>query len=235
MKCVLALTLVVLATTAAHAASLPLRPGGYVLKGQPCAAPPLAAMFSYDGREFTYPHASQCRFTVLSHRGHVYRLREVCSALGDGSSSAPATTVSSYEIASQTEILVSGAGHHGASHYRWCAPPTAVGRSDFETENDAAMARMMTGMAIMPSGSVDRDFARMMIAHHQGAIDMAQAELRHGGNEQLRRIAQEIIVDQQQEIIAMHLALGDPLPASAPAPTQQQQSNPASGPQEQSR
>jgi uncharacterized protein (DUF305 family) len=49
---------------------------------------------------------------------------------------------------------------------------------------------------------------------------MAQAELRHGANEQLRRIAQEIIVDQQQEITAMRLALGDPLPASAPAPTQ---------------
>jgi hypothetical protein len=33
----------------------------------------------------------------------------------------------------------------------------------------------------------------MMIPHHQGAIDMAQAKLRHGGNEQLRRIARKII------------------------------------------
>ena len=82
------------------------------------------------------------------------------------------------------------------------------------------MNRMMTGLAIKPSGDVDRDFAEMMIPHHQGAIDMAEAELRHGKNEQLRRIAQEIIVDQQQEIAAMRLALGDPLPASAPAPTQ---------------
>jgi uncharacterized protein (DUF305 family) len=46
-----------------------------------------------------------------------------------------------------------------------------------------------------------------MIAHHQAAIDMAQAELRHGHNEQLRRLAQEIIVDQQQEIVAMRLAI----------------------------
>ena len=52
----------------------------------------------------------------------------------------------------------------------------------------------------------------MMIPHHQGAIDMAQAELRYGKNEQLRRIAQEIIVEQQQEIAAMRLALGQPLP-----------------------
>src|SRR4030081_1091097 len=90
----------------------------------------------------------------------------------------------------------------------------------FKAENDAAMDKMMAGMSIRPSGDIDRDFAEMMIPHHQGAIAMAEAELRHGKNEQLRRIAQEIIVDQQQEIAAMRLALGDPLPASTPSPTQ---------------
>jgi uncharacterized protein (DUF305 family) len=59
-----------------------------------------------------------------------------------------------------------------------------------------------------------------MAPHHQGAIDMAQAELRYGHNEQLRRLAQEIIVTQQQEIAAMKLALGQPLPPSLPAPDQ---------------
>jgi len=93
-------------------------------------------------------------------------------------------------------------------------------QAGFAAENDAAMARMMAGMDIKSSGDVDRDFAEMMIAHHQGAIDMALAELRHGSNEQLRRIAQEIIVEQQQEIAAMRLALGQPLPPSMPAPTQ---------------
>jgi hypothetical protein len=90
----------------------------------------------------------------------------------------------------------------------------------FKAENAAAMDRMMAGMSIRPSGDIDRDFAEMMIPHHQGAIEMAESELRHGKNEQLRRIAQEIIVDQQQEIAAMRLALGDPLPASTPSPTQ---------------
>jgi hypothetical protein len=60
----------------------------------------------------------------------------------------------------------------------------------------------------------------MMVAHHQGAIDMAQAELRYGHNEQLRRLAQEIIVTQQQEITVMRLAVGDKLPPSAVSPTQ---------------
>ena len=97
------------------------------------------------------------------------------------------------------------------------APPE---EASFLSENVGAMTRMMVGMEIKPSGDVDQDFAAMMIPHHQGAMDMAQAELRHGHNEQLRRIAQEIIVDQQQEIAAMRLALGQPLPPSVAAPNQ---------------
>jgi hypothetical protein len=90
----------------------------------------------------------------------------------------------------------------------------------FVSENQSAMLKMMAGMEIRPSGDVDADFAAMMIPHHQGAIEMAQAELRHGSNEQLRRIAQEIVVDQQQEITAMRLALGEPPPPSSATPDQ---------------
>jgi uncharacterized protein (DUF305 family) len=82
------------------------------------------------------------------------------------------------------------------------------------------MTKMMDGMAAKPSGDIDRDFVAMMTPHHQGAIDMAVIELRYGKNEQLRRIAQEIIVDQMQEIAAMKLAIGEQVTASAPAPTQ---------------
>ena len=84
----------------------------------------------------------------------------------------------------------------------------------FLAENEAAMNTMMAAMTIKPSGDVDTDFVAMMVPHHQGAIDMAQSELRYGRNEQLRRLAQEIIVTQQQEIAAMWLALGQPLSPS---------------------
>ena len=97
---------------------------------------------------------------------------------------------------------------------------TASAETPFQAENRAAMNKMMAGMEVAPSGNVDQDFAATMIPHHQGAIDMAQAELRYGHNEQLRRIAQEIIVDQQQEIVVMRLALHQPLPPSAAAPDQ---------------
>jgi hypothetical protein len=49
---------------------------------------------------------------------------------------------------------------------------------------------------------------------------MARIYLRYGKNEQLRRISQEIIVEQTQQLPAMRQAVGLPLPASAPAPTQ---------------
>jgi uncharacterized protein (DUF305 family) len=100
------------------------------------------------------------------------------------------------------------------------ATPAAVSaEAPFLSENQAAMDKMMAGMEIKPTGDPDCDFSAMMIPHHQGAIDMAVAELRYGHNEQLRRIAQEIIIDQQQEIAAMRLAVGEPLPPSVAAPT----------------
>ena len=94
------------------------------------------------------------------------------------------------------------------------------GEGPYLVENNAAMKKMMSDMAITPTGDVDSDFVAMMVPHHQGAIDMAVSVLRHGCNPQIRRLAQEIIVTQQQEIAAMRLAVGQPLPGSLPAPTQ---------------
>jgi DUF305 family protein family protein len=84
----------------------------------------------------------------------------------------------------------------------------SVEEEAYLADNVAAMTKMMIDMGIRPSGDVDADFVAMMIPHHQGAIEMAKAELRYGRNEQLRRMAQEIIVTQQQEVAAMRLALG---------------------------
>jgi uncharacterized protein (DUF305 family) len=87
-------------------------------------------------------------------------------------------------------------------------------------ENVSAMTKMMIDMGTRPSGDVDADFVAMMVPHHQGAIEMAQAELHYGHNEPLRRMAQEVIVTQPQEISAMRLSLGQRLPPSVPSPDQ---------------
>src|ERR1700719_3903552 len=98
--------------------------------------------------------------------------------------------------------------------------PASEVEASFLADNVSAMTKMMINMGIQPSGDVDSDFVAMMVPHHQGAIEMAQAELRYGRNERLKRLSQEIIVTQQQEIVAMRVALGQPLPLSAPAPDQ---------------
>ena len=76
-----------------------------------------------------------------------------------------------------------------------------------------AMTVMDQGMKQAPmAGNPDHDFAAMMIPHHQGAIDMAKVELLHGKDPVLRRLAQEIIVTQQQEIVVMRRQLDQTLP-----------------------
>ena len=97
-------------------------------------------------------------------------------------------------------------------------PASTSAETPFLSENETAMRKMMADMSIKPSGDVDSDFAAMMIPHHQGAIEMAEAELRYGRNDLLRRIAQEIVVEQQQEIAAMRLAVRQPVASTTASP-----------------
>lgn len=64
----------------------------------------------------------------------------------------------------------------------------------------AASARMHEGMAIEFLGDADVDFARGMIPHHQGAIDMARALLEYGQDPELKKLAEGIIAAQEKEI-----------------------------------
>ena len=68
----------------------------------------------------------------------------------------------------------------------------------------------MREMQTSASGNADNDFVTQMVAHHQGAIDMALAMLRNGSNQKLIRLANEIIVTQREEITAMQLAIAEP-------------------------
>jgi uncharacterized protein (DUF305 family) len=81
---------------------------------------------------------------------------------------------------------------------------TRTAWSEFERE----MATMHSEMtSIKPSGNNDIDFVRLMLPHHRVAIDMAKTELEYGMDPQMRRLAQEIITDQQSETELMRLWL----------------------------
>jgi uncharacterized protein (DUF305 family) len=71
-----------------------------------------------------------------------------------------------------------------------------------------SMDKMHAAMAsVEPSGDSDVDFVNLMLPHHQAAIDMAKTQMVYGKNPQIRRLAQEIVTDQQSEIELMQLWL----------------------------
>jgi uncharacterized protein (DUF305 family) len=75
-------------------------------------------------------------------------------------------------------------------------------------QNGMAGHQNMPGMTMpSPTGNQDRDFARMMIAHHQGAIDMSRRQLARGTNPELRKMAGEIIAAQEREIRTLNAYL----------------------------
>jgi uncharacterized protein (DUF305 family) len=75
--------------------------------------------------------------------------------------------------------------------------------SDWSDLN-ASMERMHVAISSVDrSGNSDVNFVRLMLPHHQAAIDMARTQLQHGADPEMRRLAQEIVTDQQSEIELM--------------------------------
>jgi uncharacterized protein (DUF305 family) len=86
------------------------------------------------------------------------------------------------------------------------AKGASLSPSQFTQDMDASMKEMDHDMSAAPmDGNADHDFAAMMIPHHQGAVEMAKAELSHGRDPTMRRLAEEIIADQKSEIDLMNL------------------------------
>jgi len=109
-------------------------------------------------------------------------------------------------VASIAGIALAQSHHHDDAN----SGRTNSANSTFALQMMQAMDRMDSAMmAAKPTDDPDRDFAAMMIPHHQGAIDMAKAELIYGHDPVLRRLAEGIIVEQQQEIELMQRSLNE--------------------------
>ena len=106
-------------------------------------------------------------------------------------------------IAVAMPLLAPGAGavdqakmdHSKMRHGGAASPATQAYRK--------AMDGMMAGMDIAYTGNSDVDFAKGMIPHHQGAVEMAKVELEFGKDPELRKLAEDIIKAQESEIAFM--------------------------------
>ena len=108
-------------------------------------------------------------------------------------------------VASISGIALAQSHHHDA-----ISGQINSANATFASQMMQAMDRMDSAMmAAKPTNDPDRDFAAMMIPHHQGAIDMAKVELIYGRDPVLRRLAEGIIVEQQQEIELMQRSLNE--------------------------
>ncbi len=85
--------------------------------------------------------------------------------------------------------------HHGSAQPAAASPATKA--------YEAANARMHRDMTIPYSNDADVDFARGMIPHHKGAVDMARIVLEHGKDPELRKLAQDVVASQEKEIAFM--------------------------------
>ena len=63
--------------------------------------------------------------------------------------------------------------------------------------------KMMKDMGQPYSGNADKDFVAHMIPHHEGAVDMAEVQLKYGKDPELRKMARDIIKAQKQEVAFM--------------------------------
>ncbi|GAA4346261.1 hypothetical protein GCM10023185_00570 [Hymenobacter saemangeumensis] len=98
----------------------------------------------------------------------------------------------------ETEATIDSAHQHHMEHGAGAAAGSSL---------TGAMAKMMQDMHdFKANGNTDHDFAHMMMAHHQGAVEMSEVLLREGKDPALKGIAQKILDDQKQEISALNAA-----------------------------
>jgi len=110
--------LTLILATSADAATIGLKVGDYGTTGLACHRQPNATTMSFDGRSFSYPHASKCTDKILMRSAGVLTIAETCRAAGDGSPvKANTETFKVHRRAADRFTLIKG---NIAMTYRWC-------------------------------------------------------------------------------------------------------------------
>lgn len=102
-----------------------------------------------------------------------------------------------------TTLFVSNISHQHCL-YAQSPPSRSEQAQDYISVYKPTFNKMKEGMnAALNTGNVNLDFVLEMMPHHQGAIDMAKAIIRYGTNEDVKKIAQNIVTSQEAEMPVM--------------------------------
>ncbi|GAB3637808.1 hypothetical protein GCM10027422_33980 [Hymenobacter arcticus] len=148
-------------------------------------------------------------------------LAALCSGtllLGSCNGNKSADTTATEKAAAPTDTIAAAGDMAGMDHSKMATG--AAGTSPLMASMDDMMAKMA---AMKMKGNTDHDFAHMMLMHHQGAIAMADIELRDGKDATMKQLAGKIKADQQKEIGELE-PIAERLDA---APTNYKPQNPA--------
>lgn len=112
-----------------------------------------------------------------------------------------AVVLAAVGMMASTPVLADDHAHHMASHEAMSS--TSGDEAPSTQAFKRANMTMHEKMAIDFTGNADVDFVRGMIAHHQGAVDMAKVELQYGQSPEMKSLAQQIVSSQEHEIQQM--------------------------------
>jgi uncharacterized protein (DUF305 family) len=126
----------------------------------------------------------------------------------------PNTILVALAVAALPALAIAQGGHSGhgshtpasgghGGHGSHAAAPASQADTPATKAYREANAKMHKEMDIRFTNDADADFIRGMIPHHQGAIDMAKVVLQHGKDEQTKKLAADIIREQEREIAQM--------------------------------
>jgi uncharacterized protein (DUF305 family) len=145
--------------------------------------------------------ADFARLMITHHRSAVDMARIELQYGGDQAVLGLAKRIAAQQ--SEIDQLTAWQKTHPTTAPAGAAADGAAANAAYATASDRMMSGMM-GDSMAHSGNADRDFVKMIIPHQQGAIDMANVQLKYGRDPELKALAQKVVSTGQAQMAEMN-------------------------------